>query len=261
MAEKGRAMPRLAAKVAFITGGGTGIGRATALLFAKEGAKVAVAGRRREPLEAVAAEIAAAGGESCAVVCDVTQRAAVENALHDTVRRFGALHIVMNNAGASAVAATDDTTDEIWNRMLAVNLTGTFLVSRAALPELRKAGGGSIVNIGSILGLVAMKQRTAYTAAKGGVTMLTKAMALDHAHENIRVNCICPAIVETELVLGILASAPDPAQLRSVRIAQIPLGRLGRPEDVANLALFLASDESAWMTGAAVPLDGGLTAY
>jgi dihydroanticapsin dehydrogenase len=145
--------------------------------------------------------------------------------------------------------------------VLAVNLKGTFLVSPAALPELRKAGRGSIVNIGSVLGLVAMKKCAAYSAAKGGITQLTKAMVPDHAREGIRVNCICPAIVETDLVRDLFARQPDPAAIRRERVEQIPLGRMGRPEDVAQLALFLASEESSWLTGAALPLDGGLTAY
>lgn len=254
-------MPRLQGKVALITGGGTGIGRACALLFAQEGARVALTGRRAEPLEAVAREITAAGGAALAVSCDVAQRAAVEQAVRAAADRFGRLDIVVNNAGALLVATADETSDADWSRVLAVNLTGTFLVSRAALPELRKSGGGSIVNIGSVLGLVGMKQRAAYAASKGGVTTLTKAMALDHARENIRVNCICPAIVETELVATMFRKMPDPETTRRLRAEQIPLGRLGSPEDVAHLALFLASEESAWLTGAALPLDGGLTAY
>jgi NAD(P)-dependent dehydrogenase (short-subunit alcohol dehydrogenase family) len=252
---------RLPGKVAFVTGGGSGIGRACAQLFAREGARVAVAGRRAEPLGAVAAEIANAGGEALAMPCDVTEAHQVEQAIRSTAARFGRLDIVVNSAGALLVASAEETSEADWDRLLAVNLKGTFLVSRAALPELRKSGKGSIVNIGSVLGLVGMKKRAAYAAAKGGVTLLTKAMALDHAHEGIRINCICPALVETELVRGLFENAPDPEAVRRSRIEQIPLGRLGQPEDVARLALFLASEESSWITGAALPLDGGLTAY
>ncbi len=135
------------------------------------------------------------------------------------------------------------------------------MMSRAAIGELRKAGGGAIVNIGSYLGLLGMKERAAYCAAKGGVTLLTKAMALDYAGENIRVNCICPGIVETELVAGILAKAADPEAMRRKRIAEVPLGRMGQTEDVAQMAVYLASEESSWVTGVALPLDGGITAY
>jgi len=255
-------MPRLAGKTALITGAGTGIGRAIALAMAREGAQITLAARRPEPLESVAAEIVAAGGAALAIECDVTNRTSVEAALAATVKRFGKVNVVVNNAGAAVVADAEKTSDEDWRRILDVNLTGTFLMSRAALPELRKAGGGAIVNIGSVLGLVARKERAAYCAAKGGVTLLTKAMALDHAHEKIRVNCICPSIVETPLGAASLAgSSTDPDEARRIRAREIPLGRLGKPEDVAELAVYLASDEADWVTGAAWPIDGGLTAY
>ncbi len=254
-------MTRLEGKVAFVTGGGTGIGRACALLFAREGARVAVAGRRREPLDATVAQIRAAGGEALAVACDVTARTHVEDAIRATVERFGRLHVVVNNAGALLVGTAEQTSDEDWSRILGTNLTGTFLVSRAALSELRRAGGGAIVNIASILGLVSMKDRAAYTASKTGVVGLTRAMALDHAQDGIRVNAVCPSLVETELVHDLFAKLPDPQAAVRSRIASLPLGRLGKPEDVAHMALFLASEESSWLTGAALPLDGGLTAY
>ncbi len=179
-------MPRLAGKTGLITGAGTGIGRAIALAMAREGAAVALAARRRELLEGVAREIAAAGGTAMAVECDVTVRASVETALAAAEARFGLVNVIVNNAGAAVVANAEKTSDEDWRRILDVNLTGTFMVSRAALDFLRRAGGGAIVNIGSVLGLVARKDRAAYCAAKGGVTLLTKAMALDHAHEKIR---------------------------------------------------------------------------
>jgi len=252
---------RLSGKVALITGGGTGIGRACAFLFAEEGASIAVAGRRKGQLDATVREIEAAGKRAFAVTCDVADRKSVEAAVASTVKHFGGLHVVVNNAGAVIVATAEDTSDEDWNRLIATNLTGTFLVSRAVLPHLRAAGGGAIVNIGSILGLVARKQRAAYCAAKAGVTGLTKAMALDHAHEKIRVNCVCPSLIETELGLQSIRQAADPEAERKRRTEGIPLGRLGKPEDVALMALYLASEESRWVTGAALPLDGGLTAY
>ena len=254
-------MARISGKVALITGGGTGIGRSCAELFAQEGARVSLVGRRKDVLDAAAASIANRGGEVMTISCDVSDRASVEAAIDATVAKFGQLHVVVNNAGMVVVGTVEQTSDADWDRTLAVNLTGTFLVSRGALPKLRMAGGGSIVNVASVLGLFARKQRAAYTASKGGVIGLTKAMALDHAHENIRVNCICPALVETELARESLSKAPDPQGERARRTAEVPMGRLGRPEDVAQLALYLASDESSWMTGVALPLDGGLTAY
>jgi NAD(P)-dependent dehydrogenase (short-subunit alcohol dehydrogenase family) len=159
------------------------------------------------------------------------------------------------------VATAEHTSEEEWQKVIAVNLTGTFLVSRAALQPLRRAGGGSIINIGSVLGLVARKQRAAYCAAKAGVTGLTKAMALDHAHEKIRVNCICPTIVETELGMQSIRKSPDGDAEVQRRIAEIPIGRMGKPEDVALMAVYLASDDASWITGAAYAIDGGLTAY
>ncbi len=253
-------MRRLLGKVAFITGGGTGIGKACAVAFAREGAKVAVAGRRHAPLEAAVEEIKAAGGEALAVKCDVTGRLSVESAIRSIVEKFGGLSTVVNSAGTVVAADVEGTSDEEWQRIIAINLTGTFHVSRAALPELRRGGGGSIINMGSVFGLIAMKKRAAYAASKGGVTLLTKAMALDHAREGIRVNCICPAITETELIQELLSKMHDAENVRKSRAEQIPQGRFGRPEEIANLAVFLASDESPWLTGAAIPIDGGFSA-
>lgn len=254
-------MRRLSGKTAFITGGGTGIGRACALAFASEGAQVAIAGRRVEPLASVVKEIEAAAGEAMALPCDVTNPAAVQAALDQADQKFGKVNIVVNNAGVAVVATAEHTSDADWNRVLTTNLTGTFLVSRAAVPALRRAGGGTILNIGSILGIVARKDRAAYCAAKAGVGGLTRAMALDHAADKIRVNCICPSIVETELGLQVMSQNPDARAERAKRIAEIPLARMGTPEDVAMMAVYLASDEASWITGASFPLDGGLTAY
>jgi NAD(P)-dependent dehydrogenase (short-subunit alcohol dehydrogenase family) len=251
---------RLAGKVALITGGGTGIGRAIALAFAREGASVALAGRRLEKLKEVATEVEKQGGRGIMIECDVTRAKDAARAVRETIKKFGSLNVLVNNAGTLHVSTVEGISEEEWDRVMTVNVKGPFLLSRAVLPEFRKAGGGAIVNIGSVLGLVAMKDRAAYCASKGGVTMLTKAMAVDHAHENIRVNCICPSVVETDLVKGVFNETEEGQAKLKARLATIPLGRLGRPEDVADMAIFLASEESSWLTGAAIPLDGGVTA-
>lgn len=237
------------------------MGKAIALAFSREGADVAVAGRRIDKLKEVVEQIEKQGGHGLAVSCDVTQSKDTQRAVKETVVRFGRLDVLVNNAGAVHVSTVESIPEEDWDRIMLVNVKGPFLMSRAALPELRKAGGGSIINIGSVLGLVGMKGRAAYTTSKGGVTQLTKAMAMDHAHEKIRVNCICPSLVETELIRDLFGSGPEGEAVRRSRVAQIPLGRIGCPEDVADMAVFLASKESSWMTGVAIPLDGGLTAY
>jgi NAD(P)-dependent dehydrogenase (short-subunit alcohol dehydrogenase family) len=252
---------RLAGKMALVTGGGTGIGRAIALAFAREGAKVAVAGRRADKLAEVVAEIGELGSAGLAIVCDVAKAKDAERAVSETCAKFGGMNVLVNNAGALHVATVEGTSEEEWDRLMTINAKGPFLLSKAALPAFRKAGGGTIVNVGSLLGLVAMKDRAAYCASKGAVTLLTKAMAVDHGHENIRVNCICPSLVETELVQGLFSAGERGAALKAARIATFPLGRAGQPADVAEIAVFLASEESSWMTGAAIPLDGGLSSY
>jgi len=251
---------RLAGKVALITGGGTGIGRACALEFARQGAKVAVAGRRTDQLAAVAGEIRNAGGNAHPIKCDVTNIEQVEHAVRAVVDHFELLNVVVNNAGAMFPANAEQTSEAHWDLLIDTNLKGTFLISRASLRFLRRAGGGSIVNMSSVYGLVGAKLRVAYAAAKGGVTMMTRAMALDHAHENIRVNCICPSLVETDMGADLFAGAPNPEEARRQRIGLIPLGRSGTPEEIAHLAVYLASDESTWVTGAAFPIDGGQSA-
>jgi len=252
---------RLVGKVALITGGGTGIGRAIALAFVREGAKVAVAGRRKEKLDETLREVEKLGGGGLAIVCDVAKAKDGERAVKETAKAFGQLNVLVNNAGVLHAATIEGTSEDQWDNLMTINLKGPFLMCKAALPEFRKAGGGTIVNVGSVLGLVAMKDRAAYCASKGGVSLLTKAIALDHAHENVRSNCICPSIVETELVQGLFSASEEGEALRRARIGSIPLGRMGRPEDVAEMAVFLASEESSWLTGEAIPLDGGLTAY
>ncbi len=244
---------RLANKVAIVSGGGSGIGRAIAVAFAQEGAQVAVCGRDRKKLDAVAAQI---GPVCMPIVSDVSISKQVELAVRMTLQHFGRITTVVNNAGALVAGTAESLSEDDWEHTFNVNVRGTWLLSRAALPHLREAGGGSIINIGSVLSLVGARNRVAYTASKAAVLGLTRAMALDHASENIRVNCICPGMVETEMIAPFNA---DPAA-RSQRLAMHPVGRFGQPEDIAGLAVFLASDESAWTTGTAFPVDGGYTA-
>ncbi len=254
-------MTRLAGKTAVITGGGTGIGQAIALAFARAGARVAVAGRRMEKLQETLGRLKQAGGEAIAVECDVTKVADTERLVKAAESRFGNVSILINNAGALSVSTVETISEEDWDRVMATNVKGPFLMSRAVLPAMRRAGGGSIVNIGSVLGIAAIRDRAAYCASKGGVAMLTKAMALDHARDNIRVNCVCPSIVETAMTQMFFAETEAARKTRESRLVSIPLGRFGQPSDIAGIVVFLASEESSWMTGTVIPVDGGVTAY
>jgi NAD(P)-dependent dehydrogenase (short-subunit alcohol dehydrogenase family) len=248
---------RLTDKVALITGAGSGIGRACALAFAREGARVALVGRTRAKLDQVAGEAGAA-----AFVCpaDISKPADVERAVTQTIAHFGELDVLVNSAATLIAGTATSHTEAEWDATFDANVKGLWLLSRASLPYLRAAGGGSIINVSSVIGLVGARNRLAYSASKGAVTLLTKSMALDHAAENIRVNCICPGIVETELVSEFITKAPDPEAARKQRVGLHPLGRFGNPEEIAYLAVYLASDESAWVTGAAFPIDGGYSA-
>jgi NAD(P)-dependent dehydrogenase (short-subunit alcohol dehydrogenase family) len=251
---------RLAGKVAVITGGGTGIGRAIALIFGSEGAKVMVAGRRREKLEETLALLKQVGGEGLAVECDVTKAEDTERLVKSAEDCFGKVNVLVNNAGTLSVSTVETISEADWDRVMATNVKGPFLMSRAALPAMRRAGGGSIVNIASVLGIAAIRDRAAYCASKGGMVMLTKAMALDHAQDKIRVNCVCPSIVESEMTQNLFAESEAGRKARESRLATIPLGRFGKPNDIAGIVVFLASDESSWMTGTVLPVDGGVTA-
>jgi NAD(P)-dependent dehydrogenase (short-subunit alcohol dehydrogenase family) len=246
---------RLAGKIALVTGAGSGIGRAVALRFAREGARVACADRVVEAARDTARAIAEAGGQSLALAVDVTDPAGCERAVRETLEAFGGLTTLVNAAGVRGEKRDATPPPEEWRRVVEVNLTGTYLASRAAVPALAASGHGAITNIASIYGLVGGSLSPAYAAAKGGVVNLTRQMALEWA-PRVRVNCVCPGVIETPMTAPLLS---DPA-FREAAIRRHPVGRLGRPEDVAAAILYLSSDEAAFVTGVALPVDGGYTA-
>lgn len=248
---------RLANKVALITGGGAGIGAAIARRFAAEGASVVVTGRRPEPIRAVAAEI---GG--LAVAGDTTDNAHLAEAVETAVARFGGLDIVVANAGLMAEGEVLSVSDEAWQQMLDINLTGAMKVARAALPALLERGGGAIVNISSVGGLSAAPQTAAYGVSKAGMLALTRSMALDYGPHNIRVNTLCPGWVRTpmsEHEMDFLAEVKNISRAEAFKLvsAHLPLRRVAEPEEIANCCLFLASAEASFVTGAVLVADGG----
>ncbi len=250
-------MSRLKNKIALITGAGTGIGRAIALAFVREGAKVVLVGRRKEPLATLAQEV---GPSSLTLAGDISKQSEIDRILAEVVARFGGLNVLVNNAGILHIGTAEQITEEQWDETFAINVRGLWLLSRAVLPYMRKAGGGSIVNVASVLGINGARKRASYAPSKGAVVLLTKCMAIDHGAENIRVNAICPSFIETDLTAEVIRKAPDPAGVRRERIAVHPIGRLGQPEDIAGLAVYLGSDESSWVTGSVLPVDGGYLA-
>ncbi len=254
--------PRLSGKFAFITGGGTGIGRATAERFVEEGARVAIADINSAWGEASAASARAragnAGGDAIFLHCDVTDTASVTAAVDATVARFGRLDILHNNAGGSTPHDGPVTTapeEEFW-RTIKLDLYGTFLVSKIALPHIVASGGGSVINMASNLSVMAIPGRACYTAAKGGVAALTRAMAVDHASQKVRVNAIAPSATATERVLKMIDINPALAKL-----ADANLVGMVQPIHIAEMAVYLASDESAVTTGQVIPVDSGVTIY
>jgi NAD(P)-dependent dehydrogenase (short-subunit alcohol dehydrogenase family) len=250
-------MGSLAGKRALITGGASGIGRAMALLFAREGAAVAVADLDEAGGEAVVGMIEDGGGRAIFVRCDVTQAQDCRHAVRQTVDELGGLDILVNNAGLIRRATVLDTTEEEWDRVMAVNVKSIFLFSKVAVPVMAQAGGGVIINTASGWGLVGGRRAVSYCASKGAVVNMTRAMALDHGEQNIRVNCICPGDTDTPMLRDEARQLGEADERFLEEAAQRPLRRIGRPEDIAQAALYLASDAASFITGTALVVDGG----
>ena len=250
-------MDSLAGRRALITGGASGIGQATALLFASEGAAVSIVDLDADGGQAVAQTIVDEGGRAIFVQCDVTQAADCQRAVQQTVEELGGLDILFNNAGIIRRATVLETTQAEWDRVMAVNVKSIFLLSKYVIPVMEEAGGGVIINMASGWGLVGGPRAAAYCASKGAVVLLTKSMALDHGEQNIRVNCICPGDTDTPLLRDEARQLGEPEDRFLAEAAHRPLRRIGRPEDIAQAALYLASDASSFVTGTALVVDGG----
>jgi NAD(P)-dependent dehydrogenase (short-subunit alcohol dehydrogenase family) len=249
-------------KVAIVTGGALGIGRATVLAFAREGAKVTIADVNEAAGQRLVGELPT--GRGLFVRADVAVAAECKRVVDDTVARFGGVDVLFNNVGIQpqdSYANVEDQTEETWDRIVDVNLKSYFLMSKYAIPEMRKRGGGAIVNTASVQGLQSMPGVPAYAASKGGVLSLTRQMAVDYARENIRVLAVCPGTIDTEMVRASAAQEPDGVEAALKRYGQShPIGRIGTGDDIANAVLFLASDRASFMTGEYVCVDGGYMA-
>jgi NAD(P)-dependent dehydrogenase (short-subunit alcohol dehydrogenase family) len=251
-------MGALDGKVAIVTGGASGIGRATAIALAREGASVAIADRDGDGAATVAEGIRASGGSALSLACDVSDDAAVRGFVELTVREFGGLDIAFNNAGIEGTpATTTECTDENWERTIAINLTGAWYCMRAEIPHMLERGGGSIVNCSSIAGLVGFASIPAYVASKHGLVGLTRTAALEYAEAGIRVNAVCPGVIHTPMVDRFTGGDPDAV---AGLTAGEPMGRMGEPEEIASAVVWLASDGASFVTGQAIAVDGGWVA-
>jgi NAD(P)-dependent dehydrogenase (short-subunit alcohol dehydrogenase family) len=251
-------------KVVIVTGGALGMGRATAIAFAGEGARVTIGDVNEAAGRSAIAAVEAAGGQGHLVVGDVARASECQRVVRETVDRFGHLDVLFNNVGIQPQESylnAEDTTEEVWDRILDVNLKSYFLMSKYAIPEIRRRGGGAIINVASVQGLQSMKGVPAYAASKGGILSLTRQMAVEYAAENIRVLAICPGSIDTEMLRASAAREPDGVEAALKRFGKShPIGRIGTGEDIANVVLFLASDKASFMTGEYVCVDGGYMA-
>jgi len=250
-------MDTLKNKVALITGGASGIGRATAILFAQEGAAVVIADIDAEAGQAVVKEIEAAGGRALFTACDVTKAQDCQQAVEAAVAAFGGLDILFNNAGIIRRADVLTTTEAEWDRVMDVNVKSIFLMSKCAIPHMERRGGGAIINTSSGWGLKGGRNAVSYCASKGAVTNMTRAMAIDHGRQNIRVNAVCPGDTDTPTLRSEAKQLGQPENEFLTESAARPLGRYGRPEEIAEAVLFLASEAASYITGAALVVDGG----
>jgi NAD(P)-dependent dehydrogenase (short-subunit alcohol dehydrogenase family) len=252
---------RLKDKVSLITGAASGIGRATALLFGQEGAKVMCADIDAEGAERVAQQIVDGGGEAASLRVDVSQAADVERMVQQTVERWGRLDVLINNAGIVFLLPLTLVQEDQWDHLMSVNLKGVYLGCKYAIPRMVGQGKGVIVNTASIAGLRGFPTFDTYSASKGGVVQLTKVLAIEFARMNIRVNCVCPGIIDTGMLdRGVADQGMDKAEFVAMAGQAHPMGRIGRPEEVAAAILFLASEEASFITGVALPVDGGVWA-
>ena len=252
---------RLNNKVAIITGAGSGIGAATAVMFGKEGARVVVADIEQKKGMGMVDLIRSENGEAIFIHVDVSRADGIEKMVKSTIETYGKLDILVNNVGIYLQANVVDTSEKDWDRIMDVNLRGVFLCCKHSIPEMIKGGkGGVIVNVSSEAGIVGIKNQVAYNVSKSGIIALTKSMAVDFAAQNVRVNCVCPGTTETALVKEALSKASDPEKARRELEKVRPANRLGRPEEIASGILYLASDESSYATGTILSIDGGYTA-
>ena len=256
-------MFRLDGKTAIVTGAGSGIGRAIAITFAAQGARVFILERERDSAAAVAAEIAAAGGAAVPIECDVTSAASVAAAFASVDRDAARLDILVNNAGIAHVGTVETTAEADLDRVYAVNVKGVYLCAQAGVTRMRKARAGVILNLASIASLIGVPDRFAYSMSKGAVLTMTRSIAVDFIRDGIRCNCVCPARVHTPFVDGFLKSSYPgrEAEMFAQLSAYQPIGRMGTPEEIAALALYLCSDEASFITGQAYPIDGGVLVF